>query len=265
MLSVLIPATNENYLQQTIDDILHNAEGEIEIIVVLDGYWPSPMLKNDKRVIVIHHGASKGMRPSINAAAAIAKGEYLLKCDAHCTFDKGFDVILTAEVEDNWVVVPRRFRLDVERWDVIDDGRPPIDYMYLSSDLHGKIWDRPDLKDRKIDDLMSAQGSCWVMKKSYFEYLQLLDAETYGSFFNEFQEIGLKCWLSGGAVKINKKTWYAHWHKSEGRGYSMGKSLKAQGEAGVKMWIDGDGWHKQIHPLAWLVEKFSPVPGWENV
>jgi len=264
LLSVIIPARNEKYLQQTIDDILHNSEGEIEVIAVLDGYWPSPSIKDDPRVRLIHHGTAKGMRPSINAAVSIAKGEYLLKCDAHCSFEKGFDVILTNDIEDNWIVVPRRYRLDVERWDIIEDGRPPIDYMYLSPDLHGKQWSRPDLADRKIDDLMSSQGSCWVMKKDYFHELELLDAEAYGSFFNEFQEIGLKCWLSGGFVKINKKTWYAHWHKSEGRGYSMGKSLKAQGEAGVKKWIEGDGWHKQIYPLSWLVDKFGPVPGWDE-
>ena len=56
MLSVIIPSRNNEYLQRTIDDLLEKAEGEIEIIVVLDGYWPSPMLVHDIRVSIIHHG-----------------------------------------------------------------------------------------------------------------------------------------------------------------------------------------------------------------
>ena len=42
MLSVIIPSRNEVFLQQTIDDVLRNAVGEIEVIAVLDGYWPEP-------------------------------------------------------------------------------------------------------------------------------------------------------------------------------------------------------------------------------
>jgi glycosyltransferase involved in cell wall biosynthesis len=37
MLSVIIPAKNEIYLERTIRNILENAEGEIEVIAELDG------------------------------------------------------------------------------------------------------------------------------------------------------------------------------------------------------------------------------------
>lgn len=260
--SAIIPARNEPYLHQTIRSLLDNSQGDIEIIAVLDGYWPDEALIDDSRVKFIHKGASEGMRPALNSAAAAATGDYLLKSDAHCLFAAGYDVQLAKECEDNWVVVPRRYRLDVEKWEIIEDGRPPIDYMYLTPELHGKIWHRPDLDDRKVDDLMSSQGSCWFMRRGYYDDLELLDVEQYGSFFNEFQEIGLKCWLSGGEVKVNKKTHYAHWHKTEGRGYAMGRSLKDKGEAGTQKWLDGTGWHKQIYPIGWLVDRFGPVPGW---
>ena len=42
MLSVIIPARNEIYLQKTIDSVLSAAKGEIEVIAILDGYWPDP-------------------------------------------------------------------------------------------------------------------------------------------------------------------------------------------------------------------------------
>jgi len=112
MVSVIIPARNEQFLEKTINDLLAKAEGEIEIIVVLDGYWPNPGLKDDPRVTLLHRGQSRGMRDAINSAVAIAKGEYIMKTDAHCMFGEGFDVKLVADHKPNWLVVPRRYRLD---------------------------------------------------------------------------------------------------------------------------------------------------------
>ena len=37
MLSIIIPSYKDPLLQRTIDDILENAQGDIEIIAVLDG------------------------------------------------------------------------------------------------------------------------------------------------------------------------------------------------------------------------------------
>jgi hypothetical protein len=41
-LSVLIPARNEMFLTQTIEDILSKIEADTEIIAVLDGQWADP-------------------------------------------------------------------------------------------------------------------------------------------------------------------------------------------------------------------------------
>lgn len=265
--TIIIPARNEVFLTKTIDDILIKAEGSIEVIVILDGYWPTPPLPDDKRIKIIHRGKPRGMRASINAGSAIAKGKFLLKTDAHCMFGKGFDKILAEECKDNWVVVPRRFALDPEKWELIDNPKYPIDYMYLSKDLHGDPWTEKNrdknLEKILIDETMSNQGSVWFMKHSYFDELELMDESTYGTFWNEFQEIGLKCWLSGGAVMVNKKTWYAHWHKTSkyGRGYSLGGSEQPKALAAVAKWKD-KGWHKQTLPLTWLIKHFWPVPTW---
>jgi hypothetical protein len=220
------------------------------------------------------------MRNGINSAVAVAKGEYILKTDAHCMFGEGFDQILKADCEDNYIVVPRRKRLDAENWCVQEVGKPDIDYMYLSypdsapddfgkSGLNGKVWEEknrnPELKQILIDDLMSAQGSCWFMKKNYFNELELMDEENYGTFWNEFQEIGLKCWLSGGRVIVNKKTWYAHLHKGKkyGRGYNLDHKQLDIGATHTRKWFNfKEAWHKQTLPLPWLIEKFWPVPTW---
>lgn len=48
MLSVIIPSWKDPLLQKTIDSLLENAGGEIEIIAVLDGYWPEGERLGDK-------------------------------------------------------------------------------------------------------------------------------------------------------------------------------------------------------------------------
>jgi len=266
-LSILIPARNEVFLQKTVSDLLTKAEGNIEVIVILDGYWPTPQLIDDDRLKIIHRGKSMGMRAAINAGAAIAKGKFLMKTDAHCMFAKGYDTVLATNCEDNWVVVPRRYALNPEKWERIDNPKYPIDYMYLSNDLHGVVWTEknkdPILAKKLIDETMSNQGSVWFMTKEYFSDLELMDESAYGIFWNEFQEIGLKCWLSVGRVMVNKKTWYAHWHKTSdyGRGYSLGSSEQPKALATVAKWKT-KGWHKQTLPLTWLIERFWPVPGW---
>lgn len=259
MVSVIIPARNEPYLKQTILDILKKATGKIEVIAILDGYWPeSQDIIDDKRVIYINFGSARGMRNAINTGVFLSRGEYILKCDAHCMFDEGFDEKLSKDCKENLIVVPRRYPLIPQTWqrEKRSDNKYPIDYMKLVN-FHGEIdTERRDKrKDIMIDDLMTSQGSCWFMPRKYYDELELLDEDTYGRFWNEFQEIGLKCWLSGGEVKVNKNTWYAHWHKTEGRGYSLTDDQKVALEA-LEKWKT-KGWHKQIKPLQWLFDKFN--------
>lgn len=266
LVSIIIPSRNEKYLQKTINDLLSKATGPIEVIAVLDGYWPQVQeIVQDKRVHYIHFGVSHGMRACINAGVSIAQGEFILKSDAHCMFSQGYDKALKADCSDNWVVVPRRKRLDPEKWEILDNGKPDVDYMYLSNDLHGVIWNEKAIerKDIMVDDLMSSQGSCWFMKRTYFDWLELMDEEHYGTFAQEFQEIGLKAWLSGGKVKVNKNCWYAHWHKEEGRGYSLDKAEVIKAENYTKQWKAPTFWHKQIFTLDWLIWRFRPVPSWD--
>ena len=284
MLSVIIPS-RQGYIQETIDDLLLHAEEEIEIIVILDGYWPDPIIKDDPRVRIIHQGIfhnNRGMRAGINAGMALAKGDYVMKIDEHCSVDQGFDVKLKADCEDNWVVIPRRYRLIPEEWRIEEDGRPPIDYMQIdypyqrpfdkTCGLHGAE-DRErhyERKDILIDDVMTMQGSCYFMKKSYWDKLfpNGMEEDKYGPFTQEAQEISNKAWLSGGRVVVNKKTWYAHAHKgTKGKGYGFTteqyKKHCEWNERGrlycIDYWLSTKDYE---HDFDWLVEKFWPLKGW---
>jgi len=118
-LSILIPARNEEFLGRTIQDLLENAESNIEIIAILDGYLPEPALVVNERVTVIYNPVSVGQRAGANQAAKLAKGKYLMKIDAHCAFEKGFDIkMLEAfkEVGDDVTMVPTMKNLHAFDW-----------------------------------------------------------------------------------------------------------------------------------------------------
>jgi hypothetical protein len=123
-----------------------------------------------------------------------------------------------------------------------------------------------------IDDTMTFQGSCWFANKVYFmKHVGYLNdsRDAYGPFGGEQVEIGLKYWLGGGEVKVNKKTWYAHlvkrpYHYASGvfsRRYKSSRAVSANRAWLAKHWM-GNQEPKMIHPISWLVEKFWPVPTW---
>lgn len=90
-LSILIPSRNEIFLAHTIEDILKNIEADTEIIVVLDGAWATPPIPQHPRVNIIYLEKSIGQRASTNLACKLSEAKYVMKLDAHCSFDKGFD------------------------------------------------------------------------------------------------------------------------------------------------------------------------------
>ena len=208
-LSIIIPAWKEPYLYKTVNDIFQKATGDIEVIASLDGTIPEIMPIKDHRLTIISN-KTPGMRASINACLSIAKGEYVMKTDAHCMFSEGFDETLIKNCEENWLMVPRRYSLFEEDWRRRDD-KPIIDYHYFSyPDLISSAWkhDGPE-----IDDTMSIQGSCYFANRNYFmKHVGFLDdnENTYGNFTGEQHEVGLKYWLGNGEIKVLKTVWYAH-------------------------------------------------------
>lgn len=279
--SVVIPSRTERFLVPTVQDVLRNANGDCEIVVTLDGYW-EPNLPTDSRVRVLHRGTALGMRPGINDAIAVSTGEYILKLDAHCSVAPGFDEQLKKDyVEDNWIMVPRRYALDPEAWCFDESNKKyPIDYHFLSVPIntpgdsidgyHGSAWTarRDARKAFQIDDELSSQGSCYFLSRRYWDrQIGPLDTAHYGSFTNEMQSVGLRCWLSGGAIKINKNTWYAHTRKGKkfGRGYSMtGCNHERGAEYCSWFWSNDIPFNGRVHGIKWLIEKFWPVPSWPD-
>src|SRR3990167_585677 len=90
-LSILVPSRNEIFIKNTIEDVLKNIEVDTEVIAVLDGQWPIAPLPQSERVNIIYVNKSIGQRAATNLACKLSKAKYVMKIDAHCSFDKGFD------------------------------------------------------------------------------------------------------------------------------------------------------------------------------
>lgn len=276
-LSVVIPNRNSPFTTKTIEDALRNAGCEVEVIVNVDEKWPEPLVE-DGRVHYIHPSAPVGLRQGINNCVKMAKGKYILKCDDHVAFGPNFGrILIDSHKEDNWVQIPRRYALDAENWKIEErtDGKYPIDYMYLDFPMKGKDHDdgmhgvpwkptqwsyAPD-----IDDTPSMQGSCYFMTRSHFiNRLGFLQEKGYGQFSQEAQEIGFKTWLGGGAVKVNKKTWYAHLHKGNryGRFYAFPGGTAEASNWSAEHWLNNRE-PNMVHKFEWLIdEKFQGMPSW---
>lgn len=281
IISILIPARNEIFLQKTIENVIDNAQEEIEIIAVLDGYEPNPPIEDHPFVKLIRHKEAQGQRQSINEAARVAKGKYIMKLDAHCALDKGFDVKLKADCEYDWTVIPAMRNLDVKTWkpkeiDSIDralsrrklnsymfigwNEKNELRTLYYSDKENRKLWERAE----QIDDTMSCMGCCFFMHKDRFWELGGCD-ETHGGWGQQGVEVACKAWLSGGSLKVNKKTWFAHWFRAGDGGfpYSIsGRTVQAARNYSKELWLNNK-WEKQVRPFSWLLEKFNP-PSWEN-
>lgn len=226
-LSVVIPSYKDPLLAKTIVSILENAETEIEIIAVLDGYWNTFPIPNHDRVKIIHLGGNRGMRGAINAGVSIARGRYLMRTDEHCVFAKGFDRILTETCQDDWIVTAERRFLDPEKWEVMDLPSVFYEKLVVQGDIKfaGIPWrDRDEeRKHLKIDETMAMQGSMWLMPHAWWDrVIGELQTEGYGPLYQDSHEMVFKTWKAGGKLMLNKYTWFAHKHRSFKRTHNNG-------------------------------------------
>ena len=299
-LSIIIPAKNEIFLQNTIDDILKNREGETEIIAVLDGYWPDVGIPDNERVKLLHFTKSVGQRAGTNYGVSLSRAKYVMKLDAHCAFDQGFDRVLLEGIagHDDWTMVPLMRNLHafdwvcpkghiryqgpsgvckecgepterVMRW--IGKESPKSTSYCFDAEPHFQYFreyaKRPEGKG-DITPTMSLQGSCFMMTRDKYWELGICD-ENFGSWGSQGIEVACKTWLSGGQVMCNKKTWYAHMFRTQGGDFGFpyeihGRDQEAAKKHAKKLFLNNrtDNFPKQIHPVSWLLERFWPVQGW---
>lgn len=281
--SVIIPSRaetrrfsdTETVLQRTVRDVYEKATGDIEVLVGFDG--PPYQALHDERVRYLQFPQLVGLKAQINALAEHATGKYLFKLDAHCSVARGFDEALCYGVQDNWVVTPRFYVLDGATWEWQDERF--YDYFYLCCPFTDKRGFRfkagghwPERTAERLksyplyDDTPQMHGSGWFVNREFF--LHEIGGFPTVDPFGHAQEppyLGLKAWLGpwGGALKVNKSTWYAHLHQQgDKRGYSMSRQQeRASYDYHANYWM-GNEWAGRAHDMDWFIEKFMPMPTW---
>jgi len=296
-LTVIIPSRNEEFLGRTIEDVIANKRADTEVIAILDGYWPDPPIQDHSDVTLVHYGHSVGQRAGVNRAAALSTAKFVMKLDAHCAVDEGFDVKLMADCEPDWTVIPRMYNLHA--FDLVCEacghrlyqgptpgkcekcgGEGPFrkeivwkprlsrrtDFMRFDETMHFQYWQnyekRPEAKGDVVP-LLSSVGACFFMHRDRFWELGGMD-EKHGSWGQFGTEIACKSWLSGGKHMVNKKTWFAHMFRTR-RDFSFPYDIKHSDQEAARrysrdLWLN-DKWSGAKKPLSWLINKFAPVPG----
>lgn len=232
-LSVIIPSWKDPYLIPTIRSLLDNSELEdqMEILVVLDGYWRTD-IPNDPRLKILHLGANRGMRSAINAGVRVAKGEYVARSDEHCHFSKGWDRILLETIQDDWIVYPLRYALDPEKWEIIKEI-PPVGVEKLIIDkkrnkFAGVPWARRET-DEPLSESLAMQGSFWCLKRSLWDRLGELPLD--GGHYGDSLDLTFGVWKLGGKLMVNRRCWYAHKFREFNRTHHLSHEEAAVGWA----------------------------------
>jgi glycosyltransferase involved in cell wall biosynthesis len=255
-LSIIIPSRNEMFLARTIQSILENIEADTEVIALLDGVWADPAIPQNDRVNVLYVPEAVGQRAGANLAAKLSKAKYLMKVDAHCSFDKGFDRKMIEgfqKVGDDVTMVPTMRNLWAFDWKCYHCGwkkyqgptpekcqncgkndkirrkmrwigkeRPQSNSYCFDAEPHfqyfGDYTHRPEYKK----DLETGFTETMSLQGSCFmstreKYWEReLCDEKLGNWGNQGLEVACATWLTGGRCLVNHNTWYAHMFRTQG-------------------------------------------------
>lgn len=276
MVTVIIPAQHEqNYLNKTIENIFNTAKGKVEVIVVLNGYDQ----KVDKRARVRRFEENVGERAAMNFAAKKAKGEFLLRIDAHCDFDEGWDIKMSEVTGERditvavlgaaapvWEHVPDKRR---QQW--LDSGKTPEQWqpwerlkghwyglcrMIVSEDGKGNKgfeckWQKPNRDHsvyKTVEPNMGLTGCGFMIRKKFYNEIGGAD-ETLPAMGAIGEEFALKAWANGG--KVQTRTDVMIYHVWGTGGYDTSGVKLAQQKLYLK--------YQNIYPS--IVEKFPHFEG----
>lgn len=228
MLSILIPAKNEPYLEQTVLDIEKHRVDATEVLWMED--------------------PGIGQRATTNILAIKARGDYLMKVDAHCSFSQGFDKALLDEIDDKTILAPLLLPLNGETWEI--NGRKQMlqfafDTNFVMQHTNGRE-----------GDTMCLQGSAWmVSRRNYFDWN--LGDESLPSWGGQGTELGIKAFLNGGRCRTTRNAYYGHVfrHSNEEFPYDRGDE---PGKLAIETLVDRYK-NKSIAPL---IEKFNYPCDW---
>ncbi len=261
-------------------------------------------IPNHPRVTVVTHNTSVGQREATNEGCRMATSKYIMKADGHCSFDQGFDKKLMEHCEYDWTVIPVMKNLHAFNWRCMTCGAETYQgptptqcntcqsnsilferkmiwqprsgtsnlFMRFDRDLHFQYWggfkERPEVRAQKdYVEVMSLIGACFFMHRERYFELDGMD-NRHGGWGQMGTEVACKAWLSGGKLIGCRKTWFAHMFRTQGGDFSFpynisGHAVGVARKHSKDVWYNNK-WPKQIYPLGWMIQKFWPIPEWDD-
>lgn len=297
-LSVVIPARSEMFVDRTVEELVKNKRGKTEVIIGLDGEWADPPISDHEDVTILYYGESIGQRAITNQCVRLSKAKYIMKVDAHCAFDEGFDVKMMKEMKHHYTMIPAMYNLHGFDW-VCPKGhrryqspsgpckekgcgeptkrdikwKPRLsrrsEFYRFDKTLHFQYWSikkKGVPKDKVLVETFSAQGSCFMLTRKKYWELNICD-EKHGSWGQQGTEVACKTWLSGGKLLTNRKTWYSHMFRTQGADfgfpYPQSGNQVARSRRYSKELFLHNKWKGAKRTFGWLIKKFNP-PDWPS-
>lgn len=256
---MLIPARQEEFLRQTVLDVLKNRRADTEVVVGLDGAWAEPRLDQDERLNVVYVPESVGQRAITNLCARLARGRYLIKVDAHCALDEGFDRKMLdafASLGDKargTVMAPLMRNLHVFNWKCPKCGFQ----VYQDKEPICRVYDRHPGQDVRMRKKL-----LWIAKPNPESYAYCFDPEPHFQYHGEQKRriqqagdmLGESMSLQGSAFMCSADDYW----RLEVCGEEFG-SWGSQGiEVACKFWLSGG--QVLVNRATWYAHCFRTKP-----
>lgn len=190
MLTAIIYAIDNKYLDKTIDGLLDRTPGLNEIIVCDDAG-----LGYSRSGVIVLHTDKIGRAKAWNAAAEIATGQVLifLKDKTKVSDDWVLPILKKLEGDPKALVSPVVYTLDLGLWMTESSRWRRFGWRW---DLN--IYDRTYVGS---DDSPAVSSYCIAVTKEWFDYIGCFDQGMHiGS--GEDIEISIRSWLLGGSVRV---------------------------------------------------------------
>jgi glycosyltransferase involved in cell wall biosynthesis len=273
MICVGVPARNEPLLAGTIKDIFSKAARpeRVEVMVVLDG-WDRDLEALAEvmtlpatfpGVRILRRREPGGVRRAFNDICRETTCKYVWKLDAHVRvsprWDEVFITTLQAQGEET-LCIPRICGWNPDTGEI---GNRYFDFLYIDSDIHQRHW--PEYQKRPeaqgpAPELMSNLGASWFCTRDFWWAIGGHDESLY-LWGESAPETSLKCWLSGGRQILVKDVWFAHYFRNRFPYHMSAGGIQRNKQATKEFWLGGH-YPQQKRSLAWLLDKFWPVPTW---
>jgi glycosyltransferase involved in cell wall biosynthesis len=173
------------FLSRTIEDIIKQSESNIEVIATFDGQWADPPVPVNPKVSYVYVPVSIGQRAATNIACKLAKGKYVMKVDAHCAFDKGFDRKMLekfGEVGDDVTMTPTMRNLWAFDWKCMKCGKKwyqgPTPTKCQETNFKGT--------GKPCDSTKFSKKMMWIGKERPQSNSFCFDSEPHFQYFNEY-------------------------------------------------------------------------------